>query len=329
MLLRDVSADMQDQENSYIERMDLARLAALRKIGPGDKKIYEERRKSVNDLKWNKDANFRGKFKEGSRNPVAVKKGGVSFEDDSGGWSEDPSDDRTDVDDEDEGDRDTRGEESSVDTPATNDTLAIRSAQKSATKKSTMNPNSTSIYSKIDKLEVDAGMLKTNEKVHNKNIEDLVLQVHQLTAQINGSIEFPPEDEIDMIMRYQSNFQQGGYQNRGFQNNNNFGGMRSNSPMTFNSPGRTPFTPKCYLCGMKISEEGHEMRGQCPFFNEDGKMNTEKIADIPVKDAERARQIVESSIRFGMLGKESRDNNAKTQVDKLMTEIALTRTPIK
>ena len=99
--------------------------------------------------------------------------------------------------------------------------------------------------------------------------------------------------------------------------------------MTFNSPGRTPFTPKCYLCGMKISEEGHEVRGQCPFFNLEGKLNVEKIADISVKDAERARQIVESSIRYGMLGKESRDNHAKTQLDKLMTEIALNRTPIK
>ena len=56
-------------------------------------------------------------------------------------------------------------------------------------------------------------------------------------------------------------------------------------------------------------------------------MDVKKIADISVKDAERARQIVESSIRFGMLGKESRDYNAKTQVDKLMTEIALTRNP--
>ena len=65
------------------------------------------------------------------------------------------------------------------------------------------------------------------------------------------------------------------------------------------------------------------------FFNQDEKMNVEKIADISVKDAEKAHQFVESSIRFGMLGKESRDNNPKTQVDKLMTEIALNRTPIK
>ena len=50
-------------------------------------------------------------------------------------------------------------------------------------------------------------------------MEDLALQVHQLTAQINGSMEFPPEDEVEMIMRYgsvqnyPSNFQQGDYQN--------------------------------------------------------------------------------------------------------------------
>ena len=54
-----------------------------------------------------------------------------------------------------------------------------------------MSPDSTSLYSKIDKLEVDAGMLKSNEKSHSKNMEDLAIQVDQLTAQINGSMEFP------------------------------------------------------------------------------------------------------------------------------------------
>ena len=42
MLLRDVSADMQDQENGYFERMDLARLAALRKAGNGERKVHKE-----------------------------------------------------------------------------------------------------------------------------------------------------------------------------------------------------------------------------------------------------------------------------------------------
>ena len=70
-------------------------------------------------------------------------------------------------------------------------------------------------------------------------MEDLAIQVHQLTAQINGSMEFPPEDEIKMIMKYgsvqnyQSNFQQGGFQYQRYQNNNSFGGMRDNSPMAF------------------------------------------------------------------------------------------------
>ena len=103
MLLRDVSADMQDQENGYFERMDLARLAALRKAGNGERKVHEDRKKTVNDLKWNKDTNIRGKFKGGSRSPIAMKKGGASFEDDNGGWSEDSSEDGTDVDEEDEG----------------------------------------------------------------------------------------------------------------------------------------------------------------------------------------------------------------------------------
>ena len=51
---------------------------------------------------------------------------------------------------------------------------------------------------------------------------------------------------------------------------------------------------KILLMGMKISEEGHETRGQYPLFNQDGKMNVEKIA---------------------------------TNCGKLMTKIALTRTP--
>ena len=80
---------------------------------------------------------------------------------------------------------------------------------------------------------------------------------------MNGSIEFPPEDDIDIIMRYggvrnyQSNFQQGGYQNRRYQSNNNFGGNRSNSLTPLNLQGRDSFVLKCYMRGMKISDEEH------------------------------------------------------------------------
>lgn len=60
ILLRNVSTDMQDQENSYFIRMDLARLAALRREGNGERNSnHEEMKKTVKELKWNKDANFR------------------------------------------------------------------------------------------------------------------------------------------------------------------------------------------------------------------------------------------------------------------------------
>ena len=127
-----------------------------------------------------------------------MKKRGVSFEDDNGKWSEDHSEDGTDVDEEEEGERDNGDGGGDTDTPA------IKSVIKTSTKKSTMNPDSTSLYSKIDRLEVNAGMLKTNEKFNNKSIEDLAVQIHQLAVQVNGSMEFPPEDEIDIIMRYGS-----------------------------------------------------------------------------------------------------------------------------
>ena len=62
-------------------------------------------------------------------------------------------------------------------------------------------------------------------------------------------------------------------------------------------------------------------KGTCPFFTHEGKIDMKKLADLSLTDAEKTRQVVESSARFGLLGKEARDSATKEVVDKVMSSI--------
>ena len=50
-----------------------------------------------------------------------------------------------------------------------------------------------------------------------------------------------------------------------------------------------------------------------------------KLADLSLTDAEKTRQVVESSARFGLLGKEARDSATKEVVYKVMSSTGANR----
>ena len=130
-----------------------------------------------------------------------------------------------------------------------------------------------------------------------------------------------------------NNYQQGGsnndygYKSGGHQQQkrtfSNYGyNNRQSSP--FNGELRPPFVPKCHTCGMKINEEGHGS-GKRQFFAHEGKIEMKKLSDLSLTDAEKTRQVLESSNRFGMLGQEAREAATKEVEDKVMSSIGTNR----
>ena len=140
-------------------------------------------------------------------------------------------------------------------------------------------------------LQVQAGMVESSPRFHEKLLWDLNNKVDILAA--GGIINY--------------DYQPGGYkqQNRTFPND----GYKNRPSSPFNGQQRPPFELKC------------QPSGTCPFFTYEEKINMKKLSDLSLTDAEKTRQVMESSGRFEMLDKDARDSAAKEVVDKVMALI--------